>query len=749
MKFSLLRRLPRARVRRAFAVSSLTCCLVLQILIEPCAAESLSDSGAPANAAQSTIGEAATPSWGPSELDYLDTQVPIVLSVSRLPQRLDETPGSVTIIDRQMIRASGARDVADLLRLVPGFGISNSFQSTAPVASYHSRADGYANRVQLMVDGRSVYSTYLLGGIGPGLQTVALEDIERIEVYRGSNSAAYGARAFLGSINIVTRDLVDTQGVSARLSQGVGRHGAGVTDWGVILGGDGWGAADVGASSLQERSPLSWRLSTDSRRDDNLVRLPDRGGPVKVERVNLRGDLRLGPEDVIEFRAGQHRMVAGMGYSDEQKDPLRDRVMVTQHVQLDWRKSLSADADLSLQASHTDESMRDFSRVTPCTNPNPARCVPEGIVLDLSGRARSSNLMAQHTVRLSPGLRWVWGGELRREEIRARPITGTGHPFVTDFARLFANAEWRFAPDWLLNAGALYEWVDLDAPVGLGGGAGHGFEQGEWAPRLMLNWQVSSGNTLRAGVSRAFRPPSMFERNANIRYACPAGTSACTEGETFAVYQIARGNAASEWVDARELGWLFEAGPAGTVFSTDWRLFRETVRDGIIPYNYLWTGPEASAAQVGGVPTAIDYINGPDYTLRGYEAQFRLRPWNGAQLHYAYTRFSSEEWVGIGVEQAWRKRPVPDHRSQSLMFMQRMPWGLDASVMAYAIGPRVYPGNTLYAEPYSRIDLRLAKTLQRRVQMALTLQNIDGDDADYNDFLYFQRRIFITLRVEQ
>ncbi|PIW09779.1 MAG: hypothetical protein COW39_03135, partial [Comamonadaceae bacterium CG17_big_fil_post_rev_8_21_14_2_50_60_13] len=55
-----------------------------------------------------------------SERDYL-ADMPVVLSVSRLPQRLDETPGAMTIIDREFIRQSGARDVVDVLRLVPGF----------------------------------------------------------------------------------------------------------------------------------------------------------------------------------------------------------------------------------------------------------------------------------------------------------------------------------------------------------------------------------------------------------------------------------------------------------------------------------------------------------------------------------------------------------------------------------------------------------------------------------------------------
>ena len=151
-----------------------------------------------------------------SEKDFF-TEMPIVLSVSRLPQRLDDTPGAVTLLDRDMIRLSGARDVADLLRLVPGFQTSTSFETGAPLVSYHGGFDSYSARIQVLVDGRSTYSPYLFGGVGPGLQAVALEDIERIEVLRGSNSAAYGARAMLGVINIVTRHTLDTQGAQASL----------------------------------------------------------------------------------------------------------------------------------------------------------------------------------------------------------------------------------------------------------------------------------------------------------------------------------------------------------------------------------------------------------------------------------------------------------------------------------------------------------------------------------------------------
>lgn len=56
----------------------------------------------------------------PTELDYFGT-LPTILTVSRLAQPISETPGAVTVIDRDVIRRSGARELADVLRLVPGY----------------------------------------------------------------------------------------------------------------------------------------------------------------------------------------------------------------------------------------------------------------------------------------------------------------------------------------------------------------------------------------------------------------------------------------------------------------------------------------------------------------------------------------------------------------------------------------------------------------------------------------------------
>ncbi|MDP2133098.1 MAG: Plug domain-containing protein [Sulfuritalea sp.] len=123
-----------------------------------------------------------------SEKDYFD-DLPVVLSVSRLAQPLHDVPGSVTVLDRETIRRSGAREVAEVLRLVPGF-LFTSRNGANPQASYHSGMDVFGSRMQVYVDGRSLYSSFLFGDTHIGLRGIILEDIERIEVLRGSNSAS-------------------------------------------------------------------------------------------------------------------------------------------------------------------------------------------------------------------------------------------------------------------------------------------------------------------------------------------------------------------------------------------------------------------------------------------------------------------------------------------------------------------------------------------------------------------------------
>jgi iron complex outermembrane receptor protein len=168
-----------------------------------------------------------------AEEDMFFSELPIVASVSRLPQRLADAPTSVTVIDREMIRSLPIRDLNDIFRLVPGFQTYPNNTEAARV-TYHGLTDEeFSPRLQVLVDGRSMYSSAFRNGVNWAVIPVAIEDIERIEVVRGTNAVSYGSNAFLGVINIITVDPSLVQGFSVTANHG----NQGIRDYSLRTGG--------------------------------------------------------------------------------------------------------------------------------------------------------------------------------------------------------------------------------------------------------------------------------------------------------------------------------------------------------------------------------------------------------------------------------------------------------------------------------------------------------------------------------
>ncbi len=646
-----------------------------------------------------------------SEADFL-MDMPIVLSVSRLPQRLDETPGAVTILDRDMIRLSGARDVADLLRLLPGFQTSTSFETGAPLASYHGSFDAYSGRMQVLVDGRSVYSPFLFGGTATGLQSVAMADIERIEVLRGSNSAAYGARAMLGVINIVTRHTVDTLGRQATVATGEN----GIRDAQASIG---WG-----------QDGATFRLGLDRRGDDGLS---GSNGHNLINRMNLRADLRASVRDEVGLRAGGLSIDSGEGYVGKPDNPPHDRSFGAGYAQLDWRRSLGADEDVALSLSHTQESLRNSFAYSLLSYKNQVAAFPDGgnpaliqfknlvagidesIDIDTNGRASSSALALQHTLRHSSVLRVVLGGELRREEVASRALYNTDAVLRTDYTRLFGNAEWRFADNALLNAGGMYERNNVRGD--------------NFAPRLMVNWHVAQGQTLRFGVSRAYRSNSTFEQFADARYT--------SNGVLLKVTALASGDVQPERLLVRELGYLgdFPRLRAGL----DIRVFHERIAGFVRGSKSVLPAGTTLLAS-----TPWDYVNDEDFTIKGLEYQLKWRPWRDAQFIFNQT------YTNINSIDAGTVLPAPEVAS-SLTYLQKLPGGVDLSLMHQDSGPVVLTGSSSSHLAMTRTDLRLALPVQfgaTRGEVALVVQNLGSPYLDFDQLFKFQRRAFVTLRLE-
>ena len=124
-----------------------------------------------------------------AEADYYFQELPIVLTASRLSQPMSEAPSAMTVIDREMIKASGLRTVPDLMRLVPGMYVG--FQdANNPVVTLNGATDQFSRRMQILIDGRSIYMPPF-GGVSWADLPLLVEDIERkvrmAALYRGQS----------------------------------------------------------------------------------------------------------------------------------------------------------------------------------------------------------------------------------------------------------------------------------------------------------------------------------------------------------------------------------------------------------------------------------------------------------------------------------------------------------------------------------------------------------------------------------
>jgi iron complex outermembrane receptor protein len=133
-----------------------------------------------------------------------------VTTVSKKEQKLSRVAAAIFVITQEDIRHSGARNIPDLLRLVPGMDVAQEDANTWAISA-RGFNDIYANKLLVMIDGRSVYDP-AFGGVFWDLQDVPLEDIDRIEVIRGPGGTIWGANAMNGVINIITKRAKATQG---------------------------------------------------------------------------------------------------------------------------------------------------------------------------------------------------------------------------------------------------------------------------------------------------------------------------------------------------------------------------------------------------------------------------------------------------------------------------------------------------------------------------------------------------------
>ncbi|MBL8012672.1 MAG: TonB-dependent receptor [Candidatus Omnitrophica bacterium] len=150
-----------------------------------------------------------------------------IYSAAKKPQAYFDTPNAIYVITPEDIRRSGATNIPDLLRMVPGVSVQQMGSGSWDISIRGFNGFIWANKLLVLIDGRSVY-TPLYGGVYWATQNVVLEDIERIEIIRGPGGTLWGANAVNGVINIITKSAKHTQGALATGTFGSELQGEGV-----------------------------------------------------------------------------------------------------------------------------------------------------------------------------------------------------------------------------------------------------------------------------------------------------------------------------------------------------------------------------------------------------------------------------------------------------------------------------------------------------------------------------------------
>lgn len=480
------------------ACSLLPICLIAAALAAPCAADEL------------------------SEADFL-VDLPVVLTSSRLAQSTQDAPNAISVVDRDMIEASGFMNLADLFRLVPGFYVGQGNGFSFSVANAISAE--YARHMQVLIDGRSVYLASL-GGVRWDTLPLSVADIDRIEVVRGPNAASYGANALTGVINIITRHPAEVEGRMFSASVGANKRQDYLFRW-------------AGGERHKHRISVAWH------QDRGFAALHDSShGPA----LNYYGDYDLGSGQALSAQIGYLGGVRDAGDSFNPVSREHDERINSQFQQLDYRKTLGDGRELLVKAYH---NYLLGQETVPVAHP----AVVPGTTYARDLESERWHGEAQLNLALGETARLTLGGYGRRDMVHSKHYFNRDDDLVTWSRGLFTHAEWRLHPYWLLNAGAMWESHDL-------GGAAV-------SPRVALNWQPDPRHSVRIGVSRARRNPVQAEANADWTFELPligGGTTSITR-------LTSNGAVQPESNFSREIGYVGNWPEYGLGF--DFRLYRD------------------------------------------------------------------------------------------------------------------------------------------------------------------------------
>ena len=654
--------------------------------------------------------------------------IPVVTGASHFPQTISDAPASVSIIDQKMIAASAAVEIVDLFRLIPGFQVYMPHYGR-PAINYHGFPQEYSYRMEVKIDGRSVYepaeNAVLWSTLG-----IDLDDIDYIEVIRGANAPADGANATTASVNIITKTPLSTEGWQVR-----------------TMVGD-WDTQHISAAYSGIKQGFSYKINGGYRYNSGFPEIDE--SPVdddtETSYLNLRSIITPALYDSIDLPIGYSDSNIDMADSGRGINPedIYKWNYNNYYLFTNWEHRLANQDSFELlfYFNHSDiDALNNlgllsewYSRKVEQDPPYTSNDVKallgiedfEVIVgLDDSYSERS-DLEFRYKGTMGASTRYMWGLASRYDRMKSELIFANAVDVEESSQRLFGNIETKPSEHWTLNAGAIVEYNEIVNAF--------------TSYRLSANYHINANHTLRVAYNDGERSPGLYEANqygvfTREGVVLDIGTVApdmlSTEEDTLVPEDLT-----TEKFESQEISYYGHL--LGQTLTLEVKLFKEKNRD-LVKYTLVPTDDYFTFQDLNNefnLRTNLAWID-----TEGIETQLKYQPdqhWL-FNVQYSYTNNEGSWLRKIYEDGEHRYKNWDDIAPQEMTSLTTAYFsdsGIEASVMVY-YQDEVYWEQGNPSDAYTRVDARVAKHWQidnQKVLVELIGQNIF--DNDYTDFHY-------------
>ena len=589
-----------------------------------------------------------------------------ITSVSRTEEKLSSAAAAITVVSAEEIHRSGATNVPEALRMVPGIHVARQNASTWAVSS---RGFSSANSRNLLVlsDTRSIY-TPLFSGVFWDAQDYLMEDIDRIEVIRGPGASLWGSNAVNGVVSITTKHARDTQGIYTQAivsteDQGAAMRYGGTTEQDVYY-------RIFLKHSEHDNSHAPNAQSTDDWRISHLGFRADWDASVG-DSFTLQGDY-------YEGHIGQLvpivRVIGTPGPQGQLEADINGGNILGR-----WKHQMGERSDVQLRAYY-DRTYRDDPSFEDSLD--------------------TADIDFQHRMAIGRRHQVLWGMNYRfnSNKNRSKGVFAV-EPETSDNARasLFIQDQIRLFDDLQLTIGTKFENNDFS-----------GFEV---QPTARVAWNLTPSHIIWGAISRAVRVPTRLERDI----AVDAGFGA--NGELFRL--VGNEEFDSEEMLAYEVGYRWH--PLGPL-SLDLAAFRNQ-------YEGISSLEPGEPFVEGGDQVVVPLLatNLTDGHSQGIEAQATYKPAAYWRLTASYSYLDMNlESAGLDINfEELIEGSTPRHQLGIRSSLDWRDYQFDLQLRyqdEIRSIPAIRTGETI--PRYTEMDIRIARRIGEHAEISLVGQNL-------------------------